>query len=715
MRHLLVLTTVALTLALAPPAVAGEYRVRACFEDGRAGPSGNTSWSVDSPFSPYVTAYASCPGEGIVTRMTGDSNTAPYGASARYAFTAPSGTRVVNVKAKIRVNAERGWYAGLVDATPKWVWCGNSCTSWGQYWDFSVGMSTPRVFAQVTCGNGGGCSRAAQYGIVAMRDVEVTVADDTNPSVSVTGGSLTAPGWHRGAQQVSVVAADASGLQLLEALVDGRIRSSQPLQCDYARPRPCDDASATLTIQGSAFESDGPHHVIVQAADASGNWSGVPVTVYIDQTPPGKALDARVVGGDGWRSSNDFAVGWRNPPQSASPIGGAHYAICPVDGGGGCQYGNAPGRGIEALSGLRVPGPGAWQVSIWLRDEAGNMDQERAVTVGTLRLDDAPPQASIAPLSDRDPMRIRVTTSDATSGISNAAIEARRDGEDAWRSLATSRDGDTFSAVLDDGVLPKGHYNLRARVVDNAGNERTTTRQPDGGPATRTLPLRIATRLAVGRPKRVAARGANGKRRYRTVLQVRPRAGFGRTIPIHGRLTMPGGNPLAGADVEVLERVKLPGATWRRVSVLRTSRTGRLRFKALRGPSRTLRFRYPGTATIRARATEVELGVRAMTSFRANRSRVVNGEEVRFHGRLKGRQTGDTGKLLHLQVYTRGRWSTFATPRASRETGLWSHPYRFSATRGLVRYRFRVLIPRETTFPYETGTSRPVRVTVRGL
>ncbi len=34
-----------------------------------------------------------------------------------------------------------------------------------------------------------------------------------------------------------------------------------------------------------------------------------------------------------------------------------------------------------------------------------------------------------------------------------------------------------------------------------------------------------------------------------------PTASFGRTIPLKGRLTMPGGNPLAGADIEVWERV----------------------------------------------------------------------------------------------------------------------------------------------------------------
>jgi hypothetical protein len=178
---------------------------------------------------------------------------------------------------------------------------------------------------------------------------------------------------------------------------------------------------------------------------------------------------------------------------------------------------------------------------------------------------------------------------------------------------------------------------------------------------------------------------------------------------------MPGGNPLAGADIEVWQRVKLGGAQWQRISQVRTSGTGRFRYKALKGPSRTLRFRYPGTATIRARSTVVDLRVRAVTSLRVNRNRVVNGDEVRFHGRVKGRQSPEAGKLVYLQVFTRGRWSTFATPRANRITGRWSSTYRFTGTRGRVRYRFRALVPREASFPYETGWSHSVHVTVRGL
>jgi hypothetical protein len=272
-----------------------------------------------------------------------------------------------------------------------------------------------------------------------------------------------------------------------------------------------------------------------------------------------------------------------------------------------------------------------------------------------------------------------------------------------------------FSTIIDDEALPKGQYELLARAKDLAGNERSTQTHDDGTPATRTLPLRLGTRLAVGKPKRVRARRARGKRRYRTVLLVRPSAKYGRTIPLTGRLTTPGANPLPGADIEVWQRVKLPSARWQRVGQVRTSRAGRFRLKALRGPSRMLRFRYPGTATIGARSKLVELRIRAVTSLRVTQEQVVNGEEVRFRGRLKGRQHGETGKLIHLQVYTRGRWSTFATPRANRATGAWVVPYRFTATRGRVRYRFRAVVPRETSFPFETGVSHSVRVTVRGL
>jgi hypothetical protein len=551
-----------------------------------------------------------------------------------------------------------------------------------------------------------------------MRDVRVTLEDNDPPSVAINGGSITQPGWHTGNQDVGYTAWDASGIRSFELYVDGVRRGIIAGRCSDAA-KPCDNLETSTTIPGDNFGSDGLHRVTIRAIDPAGGMADAQRDVLIDRTPPAQPLDAQIDNGAGWQARNEFGVHWRNPPQSAAPIDAARYRLCPVDAQDGdsvtCVDGARRIREIASLTKVQVPAPGSWKLRLWLEDAAGNTDRERSVTLGPLQFDDAAPSVAFAEPSDSDPTRVRVRATDAPSGVISGAVEARRRGESAWRALPTSLEKGGFTAVLDDEALPKGLYDLRARAVDAAGNERSIETMPDGRAAVRRLPLRVSTRLAVGKRKRVRARDARGRHRFRTILVARPQASYGRLIPLTGRLTMPGANPLVGAVIEVWEQVKLPGATWRRVSQLTTTRTGRFRFKALQGPSRILRFRYPGTATIRARSTEVELRVRAVTSLRVNRNHVVNGEEVRFHGRLKGRQVGQTGKLLHLQVFTRGRWSTFATPRAERNSGRWSYSYRFTGTRGRVRYRFRALVPREASFPYETGVSHSAYVTVRGL
>ena len=105
--------------------------------------------------------------------------------------------------------------------------------------------------------------------------------------------------------------------------------------------------------------------------------------------------------------------------------------------------------------------------------------------------------------------------------------------------------------------------------------------------------------------------------------------------------------------------------------------------------------------------------VPAASSICVDRRAVRNGDAVVFSGRLDGGHVPEGGKLIDLQAYYRGRWRTFATPRSDAR-GRWSYRYRFGATRGTVRYRFRARIRREAAYPFELGYSRRVRVTVRG-
>jgi len=66
-----------------------------------------------------------------------------------------------------------------------------------------------------------------------------------------------------------------------------------------------------------------------------------------------------------------------------------------------------------------------------------------------------------------------------------------------------------------------------------------------------------------------------------------------------------------------------------------------------------------------------------------------------------------------MEAFDRGYWRKFATVRTTAE-GRWSYTYRFVATHGTVTYPMRALIQREAAYPFETGASRAVEVTVSG-
>ena len=55
------------------------------------------------------------------------------------------------------------------------------------------------------------------------------------------------------------------------------------------------------------------------------------------------------------------------------------------------------------------------------------------------------------------------------------------------------------------------------------------------------------------------------------------------------------------------------------------------------------------------------------------------------------------------------------TVRADGAKGAWSHQYRFETVRGGARFRFRARIRRQAGYPFATGNSRTIRVSVHGL
>src|SRR5204863_9138581 len=172
-------------------------------------------------------------------------------------------------------------------------------------------------------------------------------------------------------------------------------------------------------------------------------------------------VDASVDGGEGWRRSNAFGVTWPNPPERYAPIVGAYSRLCSP--GGSCRETRTGGLGLSHLTGVRVPGPGAWRLAVWRQDAAGNADRARASVPITLRYDPDPPRLAFERPTLSDPTRVSVLVIDRASGLSRGEIELRRQGTSSWQSLTTRREGSRLVAQIDDSRLAPGVYQLRSR------------------------------------------------------------------------------------------------------------------------------------------------------------------------------------------------------------------------------------------------------------
>lgn len=359
-------------------------------------------------------------------------------------------------------------------------------------------------------------------------------------------------------------------------------------------------------------------------------------------------------------------------------------------------------------------------------DRAGNPSEKQTVS---FKIDQTAPTGAFRGLDAADPQRLAVDVADATSGVESGRIEYRREGAEGFTRIATRVEGDRLSARVDDSALAAGRYEFRAVVRDVAGNEAVIGRRADGSAMELGLPVREVARLQVGaepsgkacakakrRPAGKPKRGRKPRAKCRTApltagdtsLRLDP----GRRVTLAGRLTKAGDTPIADVDVAVEGQLR-SGSALARIGTARTDGQGRLRFVLPAGASRTVSFRYLGSNTVQPVGAQVVTRVRAPVRLSVNRRRLVNGQSVRFRGRLPGKPIPAGGKLVALQARVGRQWRTFATPRANGR-GVFAHRYRFTATTGVRRYVFRALVTHEAAYPYETGSSPKVRVTVRG-
>ena len=329
---------------------------------------------------------------------------------------------------------------------------------------------------------------------------------------------------------------------------------------------------------------------------------------------------------------------------------------------------------------------------------------------------------------DVDGRTIATSTPDVNGGKCVDAVPTNTDPYEFEHRVPCPLAPAPIEVPLDTRTLADGVHTVHVRIQDAAGNETSafgptemTVRNANAATPTPVTPPAAGGPGAGAPTSPIAAlgtinglRGGAGARLSVVVLrsnQRTVRVSYGRTVTVSGRLTTPSGDPVSSASVDVLAQVRLRGAKLVRIATVRTDRAGGFRYVVPAGPSRLIRFAYRarvGDAGY-AHATDIDVRVGGKVSMRVSRSRLRNGQTLRYSGTVAG--VGARRPLVQIQVRQRGRWINVCVVR-TKARGPYSCSYRFQRTFTPTTYTFRALVRKQEGLPYEADGSprRSVRV-----
>jgi hypothetical protein len=284
------------------------------------------------------------------------------------------------------------------------------------------------------------------------------------------------------------------------------------------------------------------------------------------------------------------------------------------------------------------------------------------------------------------------------------------DGLPAFLYLQPCPPTESVDVPFDTAGVSNGPHHLVVSVVDPAGNSAPVIdREIDVDNPVPPLP-----------PTPPQPNGANASAqatltaRWASTTKPRLTRPWGKRETITGRLTAPGGVPIAGASIDLTATPAYTGAGALTLASPRTGPDGRFTVSVAPGePSSTLRLAYSAYIGDAPAATRtLTLGVRAGVSL-AIAPRVASvGRSVFFKGSLSGTPLPAGGKQLVLEARSPGgQWIEFDVIHTAAH-GRYRASYRFKFP-GPERYQFRVLCKQEADFPFLEASSNVVGVLER--
>lgn len=305
---------------------------------------------------------------------------------------------------------------------------------------------------------------------------------------------------------------------------------------------------------------------------------------------------------------------------------------------------------------------------------------------------------------------LRTTTLDENGGRCASAGTAP-DGRPAFLEPQPCPSAVSVDVPFDTTSLPNGDHQLVVIVTDPAGNsvvvldktiDVANQTTPEGG-----------SRARVGQPN-----GANASAQADLTAgwlgskRARISGPYGEAHTITGRLTAPGGVPIAGAQLECDATAAYAGARAAPFACPKTDPAGRFALKIKAGASsRTIELAYKahlGEAVPVATRT-LGLAVRAGIRLRVAPHTTSVGKTIHFMGTVLGGPQPKGGKPVVLEAKSPGgSWVEFDVVRATAK-GRFKDAYTFKFP-GPVSYTFRAVCEAEADFPYATGDSDLVKV-----
>jgi hypothetical protein len=655
-------------LLLAGEARAGTYRVAQC------------GWGVGvelDPTFPVTTGTAftldarGCPtppGSGPAG-MAFEGAVAPDGAVglARARWIAPSGTRFTGAHLVWFGSAQPGNWLGLgVDVGVEYHLLTYSWSSVapavldlpieGQAWGFEAFlqclMSGPAV----------DCTRSTPS---TMRINTITFdLEDTQPPRAQLGGTLVAPGWHRGTVPLDLAASDVgAGVAGESATIDGAAVLGDAPACATqlienetrgTKMQPCPSTASRSVEVDTTGLADGAHTIGGCATDFAGDGGcASEARIEVDNSPPTLAVHGASEGEVSATASDRYS-GFGTGTISVRRADAEGWTDLPTDL-------DREGSGAVTLS-ARLPdlGAGTYFLRAVATDVAGNSSSAQT--------------------------RVSGSAAEAHGGAAGPGGKAARPG-----GKGPGGTGKAPSSAIDGRLSASGQAtHLSARLLASGS----------GGPrGARSIPRDAADR-------RASANGSGSTVDYGTAVEVR------------GRLTDSQRRGVDGRAVAVVVRgaAGVGGDPERRRVV--TGHGGGFALRLPPGTSRRVAVAFHGGGGLApSLRRSLALRVRAAVSLAAEPTELDTGESVRLHGRvlLGPARVSRRGKLVAIQYLERatGRWRPALVVRTDAKGGF-DTKYRFRYVTGLAEIRLRATAPAEGGWPFARGSSAPVTVTVRG-